>query len=122
MTVSYGKGTKGKATKLHAQLVRARGACERCGVSGEIEPLQCAHIISRRYSHTRCDTRNAWALCGSCHYTVDNFADEKMDLVQRTIGEDLYWDLKADAYRTDKVDWEGVLADLKECAESLASS
>jgi hypothetical protein len=39
-----------------AELVRARGSCERCGTT---ENLQCAHIISRRYSQTRCRLDNA---------------------------------------------------------------
>lgn len=94
MSVMYGKGPKGKATKLHAQLVRSRGRCERCGSSG---PLECAHIISRRFSAVRTDERNAWCLCSSCHRRLGLHADEHMQLVAVTIGMDLFHELKQKA-------------------------
>ena len=28
----YGSGAKGRATKLHAELIREKGECENCGV------------------------------------------------------------------------------------------
>lgn len=60
----YGKGNKGKATKLHAEIVRSLGYCERCGSPDQ---LQCAHIVSRGYSATRTDIENAMNLCAGCH-------------------------------------------------------
>lgn len=60
----YGKGAKGKATKLHSLIIRTIGMCERCG---SIENLQCAHIVGRSYWKTRTDLRNAFCLCAGCH-------------------------------------------------------
>lgn len=96
MPVSYGRGPKAKATKLHSTLIRTRAACERCGES-RYELLQCAHIVSRRYSATRTSEVGAWCLCSSCHFLVDTHADEKMAFVDRTIGREEYHRLKAKA-------------------------
>jgi hypothetical protein len=92
----YGKGLKAKATKLHSQVVRSRGVCARCG---ERDPakLQCAHIIPRRYSATRCDPEAAWALCKGCHMRLTEHPDEHMALVEATIGLDRFWELKRTA-------------------------
>ena len=38
----YGKGAKGRATRLHALITRDFGKCMNCGTT---EALQCAHII-----------------------------------------------------------------------------
>lgn len=113
MAVSYGTGDKRKATILHAELVRARGACTRCG---HTENLQCAHIISRTYATTRCRMDNAWCLCARCHRAVDTHADEKMALVDRTIGYEAFKELKTAAITGvgTKVDWAAVLLHLKE--------
>ena len=48
----YGKGAKGRATRLHALITRDFGKCMNCGTTNA---LQCAHIISRKYSQTRTD-------------------------------------------------------------------
>ena len=91
----YGKGPKGKATKLHAELVRSRGRCERCGSTWQ---LQCAHIISRRYSATRTDERNAWCLCATCHLFLGGHEFEHVEFALATIGAEVYAELRAKAY------------------------
>lgn len=91
MGVAYGKGAKGKATRLHSLVVRHRGACQRCGSTRN---LQCAHIISRKFSATRTDERNAWALCASCHRRLTDWPHEHMAFVYVTIGEELFDVLK----------------------------
>ena len=91
----YGTGLKGKATKLHAEVVRSRGRCERCGDQGPT--LQCAHIIGRRYNATRCDPLNAWCLCARCHFRLTDHPDEHMEFVADTIGLDAFFELKARA-------------------------
>lgn len=96
MSSIYGKGLKGKATKLHSLVVRSRGACERCGDQNPAR-LQAAHIIPRRYSVTRCDPEAAWCLCAGCHLRTTEHADEHMALVEQTIGLDRFWELKAAA-------------------------
>lgn len=90
----YGKGPRGKATKLHSLVVRSRGACERCGGSSY---LQAAHIIPRRYAATRTDESAAWCLCAGCHRKTTEHADEHMALVDVTIGRPRFDELKARA-------------------------
>ena len=51
--------------RMFSQLIRSRtGHCESCE---QMANLQCAHVISRRYAHTRTDVANAYALCAGCH-------------------------------------------------------
>ena len=47
--------------------VRARGRCERCGMTDPFR-LQCCHIFSRRYSKLRHDPENLLCLCAACHF------------------------------------------------------
>ena len=37
---------------------------------------------------------NAWALCGTCHFKVDNNEEAFLALVDRTIGRDAWRELK----------------------------
>ena len=111
MTVSKAKGAKAKADKLFSQLVRSRGVCERCG---ERSDVVTAHILGRRFSATRTDERNAWALDPTCHYVVDNWPDEKMRLVEETIGLEVYAELRAKAESTvRRFDWPAEVERLK---------
>jgi hypothetical protein len=99
-----GKGDRGKATILHSKIVRARGACERCGGN---EYLQTAHIIRRGYSWTRTREDNAWCLCARCHFAVDTTPHLFMELVERTIGRDKHDELYQIAQQGVRVkfDW-----------------
>ena len=103
MSNIYGKGPKGKATRLHALITRAHGECMKCG---NTHALQCAHIISRMYSWTRTDLDNAFCLCASCHMY---FTDNPVDFGQFTIdqiGDDNYTALLRKRQSTDKFDWD----------------
>lgn len=111
MSGIYGKGDKAKATRLHSQVVRARGACERCGST---KNLQAAHIVSRRFSHTRCLPENAWCLCARCHWALTNDPLAHVEFAYATIGEAKYRELRDIALRRTKVDWAAVLAGLQE--------
>jgi hypothetical protein len=91
MSVAYGKGPKGRATRLHSQVVRARGACEHCGSTYRLET---AHIIPRRYSATRTLEANAYCLCTRCHRRFHEHVDEWMAFIVSTIGWDEYQRLK----------------------------
>jgi hypothetical protein len=64
MKTKASKGDKAKADKIFSLAIRSIGYCEACK---RRENLQCAHIMSRRYSKVRCDTRNAFCLCAGCH-------------------------------------------------------
>lgn len=115
----YGKGPRGKATRLHAEIVRARGACERCGST---QSLQCAHIESRRFVATRTDLANAWCLCAGCHMTVDQSYRDKQELVERTIGRDVADELyqRARSFaRWRDADWKAEVERLRAIAESV---
>ncbi len=102
----YGKGIRGKATKLHARVIRQRGACQRCGSTNT---LQCAHIISRHYAATRCDPANAFCLCAGCHRWAHNWPVEMGQWIIDQIGADAYDDLRAKAMagvKTNDVYWQ----------------
>lgn len=89
----YGAGSKGKATRLHSLVVRARGRCQYPDC-GSTSTLQAAHIISRRYNAVRTDEHNAWCLCAKHHFLVDSWAVEKSKLIDSTIGGERYEDLR----------------------------
>lgn len=109
MTGMYGAGLKGKATRLHSLVVRARGRCERCGES-DYSKLQCAHIVSRRYSATRTDERNAWCLCASCHFFLGHNPFDHVVFAHQTIGEAVYAELREKALSNPRpwkpADWQ----------------
>ena len=87
---------KATAEKDFSVLVRARGACERCGTRTQLE---CAHIVRRRFVgdpdgiRLRTNEDNAWCLCRTCHALVDSHALEFSDLVDRTIGRHKFAEL-----------------------------
>jgi len=103
MSNIYGKGAKGKATKLHALIIRSRSSCECCSRTNN---LQCAHIISRKYSWTRTALDNAFCLCASCHR---HFTDNPVDFGRFTIaqiGEEAYQSLLDRRNSIDKFNWD----------------
>ena len=103
MSNIYGTGPKGKATKLHAQIIRDHGFCERCGSSNN---LQCAHIISRKYSWTRTSLDNAFCLCASCHrHYTDNPVEFGVFTIDM-IGETKYQELVDLRETIMKFDWD----------------
>ena len=92
-----GRNPWGTCDTYFSKLVRARGQCERCGTT---QNLECAHVIRRRHVGNpdlgfslRCCEDNAWALCRPCHYIVDNDAVQFTELVDRTIGRAKYEEL-----------------------------
>lgn len=89
---------KRKATTLHSMVVRARAgyACERCGTT--TGQLQCAHIVSRRFTATRCDPEAAWCLCASDHRFLTENPHEHVAFAVATRGEDGYRRLIDKAY------------------------
>lgn len=106
--------------RLHSELVRARGRCERCGTAG---PLECAHIVRRRYGLTRHRLDNVWALCHHCHRTVDLDAREFTKLIDTTIGRPALADLRRQAHRTDRrPDHAATLAGLREIRRTMTEA
>ena len=121
MGVSYGKGDKAKATKLHSELVRTAGYCESCGGSNY---LQCAHVISRRYSATRTLLNNAFALCAGCHR---RFTDHPLEFARfvtttpiRSVYDQMY-ELSQLNQKYPKTFWTDRLAELRGIKAQLDS-
>ncbi len=102
---------------LFSKVVRARGACERCGGP----PEECAHIIRRRFLRTRWLLDNAWALCHDCHTAVDENAVYFTGLVSKTIGAARFQELHGLAHdvTTPKPDRAAIRADLRERLKGL---
>ena len=122
MSVAYGKGPKGKATRLHSLLVRSRGRCERCG-EARYEKLTTAHIIRRSYTATRTDESASWCLCYSCHRLTEDFPREFMALVEQTIGMERYEELERLAragMKRSQADWHAEVLRLESLLRSAA--
>lgn len=125
MSASYGKGDRGKATKLHSKLVRKRAndTCERCGrtygdmaESGKpVKQIHCAHIISRHVAVTRTDENNAFCLCASCHFYFGKWPVEFAKFIFEQIGVEGYEQLlsKATSGKGKKVDWAAEIVRLE---------
>ncbi len=126
---------RNKADKLFSLLVRSVGYCQRCGATGRLET---SHVLSRRYSNTRCDFRNAFAMCSSCHrwlganplghaeFFIEWHAERFMQmgsdrLTAENMARGLRDELQVLAYSGEKVDWfevrDGLAAQAK--AEGL---
>ncbi len=114
--VASPKGAKAKADRLFSLIVRARGACQACGKTTN---LQCAHIISRRYSQTRCVEDNAFCLCAGCHMRFTDHPVEFGDFV-RAWGTP-YEALQTQAQLGSKVDWNVIAGLLEVRWKELAS-
>lgn len=108
------RGYKNKCDKLVSQMIRSTGHCQRCG---KTENLQCSHIISRRYSATRCDMDNVQVLCAGCHMYFTHWPKEFSRWITETVGIEKYEELKQKAETVTKVDWEQVYNELKERAK-----
>lgn len=115
MSDIYGKGPKGKATKLHSKIIRSLGYCQHCGES-DYPLLQAAHIISRKYSATRTDLSNAFCLCARCHRLYTDFPVLFTEFIYEKIGKDKYQELHDKAQPTTKMDWDAELARLQAIA------
>ena len=61
------KSLTNKLDKECSRIIRARGACQRCGKS-KYELLQCCHIFSRANRAVRWDLENLLCLCAGCHF------------------------------------------------------
>lgn len=114
------RAVKEEATRLCALIVRTtRGPmCEGCLTAPAKDH---AHIVGRTLAHTRSDETNGLALCGPCHYRFDNFHDERIALLERTVGMDHYFALKAKAEAGVRVkfDWYAELDRLRAIAADL---
>lgn len=101
------KGLKSKADKLFSEVIRSIGYCESCLRTKDEVQLQCAHICSRRFNATRCDTRNAYSLCARCHRYYTDHPREFSHFITRTWAQEYYDTVhtKTDPANVEKVDW-----------------
>ena len=128
MTVATRKAAAGKADRLWSLIVRSRGRCQYPGCdyvcSCENAPrshtidcrLDAAHIIRRGAGNwTRTDEDNGLCMCKTHHWTIDNYADEMMMVIDATIGRSAYDDLRqaANIGVNRKMDWLTELDRLK---------
>lgn len=117
--VKRAKGLKGKADKLFSHVIRSVGYCEADGYDDiKCSPqLQTAHIISRKYNATRCDTRNAFCMCAAHHrYFTDH--PRQFSRFITTSWAQKYYDTVWQRSRTPelgkKIDWEERIAFLED--------
>lgn len=130
MSVAYGTGDKGKATKLHSQIIRSIGYCEKCGYHCSCEnkwqhnqycKLQAAHIQGRKASATRTLVINAFSLCASDHAI---FTDKPLSFsrwVTTTWAQEFRDELIRLSFTPTKVNWTTRLAELVEYKRRLLS-
>ena len=137
MAVSYGSGAKGRATKLHSQIVRSIGYCENSEECGYEEcpcedkwkhtrdcKLQCAHIEGRTASGTRTQLRNAYSLCASCHFTFGVKPLTFSRFVTTTWAQEhrqTLIELSRPMVTGQKMDWEWELDRLQEVQKRIKS-
>lgn len=111
MSVSYGKGDKGKADKLFSEVIRSVGYCEASGFNqiNCSQQLQCMHIVSRKYNATRCDTRNAFSGCAAHHRFYTDHPREFSRFITQTWAQKYYdtvYQNSRDASLGKSVDWQ----------------
>lgn len=89
---------KSTADKYWSLIVRARGACERCGDTSSRK--EAAHLIRRRFVgdpdgiSLRTNLDNGVCLCANpCHRIVDEDPIQMTALVESTIGLPKYLEL-----------------------------
>ena len=111
MPVKRFKGAKAKADTLFSQIIRSIGECENCY---KIEHLQCAHIISRRYSNPRTDLRNAFCLCAGCHRRYTDHPREFSRFITRTWAQEYYDHIYRKSQEVGKIDWDDEVFRLKQ--------
>lgn len=98
---------------LCGSIVRARGRCEHCGKTSD---LQWAHGFSRRYRMVRWRLDATFCLCRGCHLFFTMRPIEWDEWLRARWGEALYAELRALALSQQKVDHKAVLASLRGAA------
>ena len=74
--------------KLFSSYIRARdNVCQRCGSSGNLGSLQCAHFFGRARRSTRWDEENACALCFGCHQYFGSHPLEFVEWFKARLGD-----------------------------------
>lgn len=123
MPVKRYKGAKAKCDKLFSEIVRSLGECEAAGYAPGpcSSQLQCMHIISRRFSATRTDLRNAFSGCAAHHRFYTDHPREFSRFITETWAQEYYEHVFRKAQGLGKVDWDVELERLKELKKLITS-
>jgi hypothetical protein len=107
MPVKRYKGAKAKADKLFSEVIRSQGECEAEGFDGRqcSNQLQTAHIVSRKRSAVRTDTRNAFALCFAHHRYFHDYPRQFSRFISTTWAQDYYDSVYTLSLIPTKIDW-----------------
>lgn len=100
-----------KLDKLVGDVVRSRRTCESWR-DEHTTVLQWAHIISRRYHHTRWLEENALCLCSGCHKFYTDRPLEWEEFITSKFGDTHYRWLKQLALSNEKIDYEELYNEL----------
>src|SRR3990172_8834600 len=108
------------ADALFSADVRARdGGCVVTDFVRKVEcwgPLQCMHLVSRRYRSVRWLDKNAVAGCAGHHSYLTPRPDEHYDFCKPLLGREAYDELLHEALNGPAPDLEAILTELKGAA------
>jgi len=103
--MNHTKAKFDKYDKTFSLFIRLRdGCCQKCGKHhGDIKRLECSHINGRRHQGTRCDPKNAKALCNHCHRWWHREIIEAAEWLKSIIGIGEYDRLRLKANKVCKM-------------------
>jgi 5-methylcytosine-specific restriction endonuclease McrA len=120
MKIKRAKGDKAKCDDLVRKILRTRySSCQRCGSR---DNLQVSHIVSRRYSATRCDLDNLQILCARDHFYFTHWPKEFSRWITASIGVEAYEELKRKAETVTKMDWSEEKLRLQELLDLISEN
>ena len=113
---------KRAAIRIHSQLVRNRGVCQRCGkTETDGVQLSCSHLITRTATATATLLANAFCHCAGCHWYLTKWPLEYAAWIEQIDYTSTYRRLKKMAVRHTRerarFDWFAEEARLKTLAE-----
>lgn len=123
MPVKRFKGAKSKCDKLFSEIIRSIGECEAAGYAPGAcsNQLQCMHIISRRFSNTRTDLRNAFSGCAAHHRYYTDQPREFSRFITQTWAQEYYKHIYRKSQEVGKVNWDDEYIRLKDIKKQLDS-
>lgn len=123
MPVKRYKDAKAKCDKLFSEIIRSIGECEAAGYAPGAcsNQLQCMHIISRRFSNTRTDLRNAFSGCAAHHRYYTDQPREFSRFITQTWAQEYYDHIYRKSQEVGKVNWDDEYERLKEIKKQLDS-
>ena len=115
MPVKRYKGDKAKADKLFSEIIRSQGECEAEGFDNRqcSQQLQTAHLVTRKRSATRTDTRNAFCLCFAHHRWFTDNPRQFSRFITITWAQEHYESVFAKSITPTKVNWKERIEFLK---------